>query len=86
MKNTKSIYYILILLIFCLPNVVQAKIDWNRVVYGGNFGVGITTNQSAVLLSPTVGYRFTDQLELGTGVIYQYYKISNSLLKYQSDN
>jgi len=86
MKNTKSIYCILMLLIFCLPNVVQAKIDWNRVVYGGNFGVGITTNQSAVLLSPTVGYRFTDQLELGTGVIYQYYKINNSLLKYQSDN
>ena len=86
MKNTKSIYCILMLLIFCLPNVVQAKIDWNRVVYGGNFGVGITNNQSAVLLSPTVGYRFTDQLELGTGVIYQYYKINNSLLKYRSDN
>ena len=42
-----------------------------RLVYGGGFGLQFG-NVTLLDLSPTIGYRLTDQLTLGTGLSYKY--------------
>jgi hypothetical protein len=87
MKNfRKTIFINLIFILISGTAFSQSSFNWDKLIFGGNFGLGITSNESAVLLSPTVGYRFSDQLELGTGVIYQYYHLKIPTVNYQSDN
>lgn len=47
----------------------------DKLVFGGNASLAFGTN-TLVFLSPTVGYRVTDKLILGTGVIYQYLSLA----------
>lgn len=64
----------------------QSKFDWDRMVYGGNFGAGFSSYETFVAVSPTVGYRFTDRFTAGPGVIYQYYKFSDRSYRFTSNN
>jgi hypothetical protein len=64
------------LLLVCSNNgYAQGGFSWSRVVFGGNFGASFSSNESVVALSPSVGYRITERLTAGTGVIYQYNRI-----------
>lgn len=47
-----------------------------RLVYGGGFGLqfGYVT---LLDISPTIGYRLTNQLTLGTGISYKYNRMKN---------
>lgn len=54
-----------------------------RLVYGGGFGLQFG-NVTLVDLSPTIGYRLTDQLTLGTGVSYKYNHINDYTLDQNS--
>ena len=42
-----------------------------RLVYGGGFGMQFG-NVTLLDLSPSIGYRVSDQLTLGTGISYKY--------------
>ena len=47
-----------------------------RLVYGGGFGLQFG-NVTLFDLSPTIGYRLTDQLTLGTGISYKYNRVKD---------
>ncbi len=64
----------------------QKGFTWDRVVFGGNFGMSFSTFESLVALSPSVGYRFTEKLTIGTGVIYQYYGVRFPNFKFNYNN
>lgn len=47
-----------------------------RLVYGGGFGLQFG-NVTLLDLSPSIGYRLTDRLTLGTGISYKYNRMKN---------
>lgn len=80
---------LLVLFLFLLSthqSKSQTGFSWDRVVFGGNFGAGFGTNQSLIAVSPSVGYRVTERLTLGTGVIYQYYRYKFANLDFKFNN
>ncbi len=80
---------LLVLFLFLLSthqSKSQSGFSWDRVVFGGNFGASVGSNQSLIALSPSVGYRVTEKLTLGTGVIYQYYRYKFSTLDFKFNN
>ena len=50
----------------------------DRLVYGGNVGLTISTSYSFVLAQPLVGYKVTDNFIAGAGFTYIYWKQSYS--------
>ena len=53
----------------------QSKKDfWEKVYFGGNFGLNFGTNFTVVEVSPLVGYKITEQFSMGVGATYIYYK------------
>ena len=51
----------------------KSKSDWKKKIYvGGYFGLGFGTYTN-IELSPIVGYNFTENFNMGIGVIYNYY-------------
>ncbi len=46
----------------------------DRLFFGGNFGLSFSNNISYIEVSPLIGFWVTDELAVGTGPIYQYYK------------
>lgn len=79
MNKRKLIIYTFFILISLVINSdvskAQRGFTWDRLVFGGNFGAGFSTNESIFAMSPSVGYRFTERLTIGAGGIYQYYGI-----------
>ena len=54
-----------------------------RLVFGGGFGMQFG-NVTLLDLSPSIGYRVTDQLTLGTGISYKYNHIKDYTLDLNS--
>lgn len=54
----------------------QKENFWDRVVYGGNAGLQLGSN-TMISVSPTVGYKLTDDWIAGIRGIYQYYKFND---------
>ena len=54
-----------------------------RLVYGGGFGLQFG-NVTLVDLSPTIGYRLTDRLTLGTGISFKYNHVNDYTLDQNS--
>jgi hypothetical protein len=79
MKVNNTLLYIFVLIfIFAFTSddaKAQKGLSWDKLVFGGNFGAGFSNQESSVAISPSVGYRFTEKLTIGTGLIYQYYAI-----------
>ena len=76
LKSRARLLLCIFILVISLNHVkAQGGFSWDRVVFGGNFGAGFSSNESLIALSPSVGYRFTERLTVGTGVIYQYYRL-----------
>ncbi len=60
------------------PNATDEKLPFGkRLVLGGNFGIGFA-NGWYINLSPTVGYRLTDNLVAGVGGTYIFTQINNT--------
>ena len=64
------------------PAVIDLTFN-QRLVYGGGFGLQFG-NVTLVDLSPTIGYRLTDQLTLGTGISFKYNHIKDYTLDQNS--
>ncbi|HIA05346.1 MAG TPA: hypothetical protein EYN71_01290 [Flavobacteriales bacterium] len=64
------------------PVKKSSRFDWKKVYMGGGLGLqfGYTT---VVDISPTIGYRFNENLSAGLGLTYLYYEISS--LDYQTN-
>lgn len=45
---------------------------WEKVYYGGSFGLSFGTNFTYIDASPLSGYGFTNRLSAGIGATYQY--------------
>ena len=78
-------FLIVVLLNFCVASLVAQTVEdpsvndlkFNqRLVFGGGFGLQFG-NVTLIDLSPTIGYRLTDQLTLGTGISYKYNRMKN---------
>lgn len=64
------------------PTINTLKFS-ERIVYGGNFGLAFGS-QTLIDLSPTIGYRVSDQFTIGTGVSYKYSQIKDYTLDINS--
>lgn len=47
--------------------------DKSKLFFGGNFGVGLGSNSSSIIVSPQVGYRFNNYFAAGAGINFNYY-------------
>ncbi|MBI2967848.1 MAG: hypothetical protein HYY40_08550 [Bacteroidetes bacterium] len=47
--------------------------DPSRLVFGGNFGLGLSGTQFAANFSPTIGYRVNEKFLPGAGITYIYF-------------
>ena len=54
---------------------------WSKVSIGGSFGLQFG-DITYVALSPLINYRINDNLEIGIGPVYQYYKYTDSYYNY----
>ncbi|BDD10918.1 hypothetical protein FUAX_33500 [Fulvitalea axinellae] len=45
---------------------------WDRVRYGGNFGLAFGSNSTYIEASPTISYLLTERFSAGVGFTYQY--------------
>jgi hypothetical protein len=73
----KHLLIILVLGSFLLQARGQGQVKedfWERVYFGGNFGLNFGTNYTFIELSPLAGYRLTEKLSVGLGGTYIYYK------------
>lgn len=64
------------------PSVKDLQFN-QRLVFGGGFGMQFG-NVTLLDLSPSIGYRVTDQLTLGTGISYKYNHIKDYTLDLNS--
>ncbi|MDL5514057.1 alpha-ketoglutarate decarboxylase [Arenibacter sp. M-2] len=53
---------------------------WNRVYFGGNFGLGFGNNSFNTSISPSAIYQATEQLGMGVGINFNYAKFRNAQL------
>jgi outer membrane protein assembly factor BamA len=84
-------YVLILVALICLVTYANAQDSekqkfWERVYFGGNFGLNFGTDYSVVEVSPLVGYRLTEKLSVGFGVTYIYYSVRNRYTndKYES--
>ncbi len=47
--------------------------DKSKLFFGGNFGLGLGSSTSSIILSPQAGYRFNTHFAAGAGVNFNYY-------------
>jgi hypothetical protein len=64
------------------PTINTLKFS-ERLVYGGNFGLAFG-DQTLIDLSPTIGYRLSNQFTIGTGISYKYSQIKDYTLDMNS--
>ena len=70
-------YFIYIPLLLCInikPLSGQDNFTFrNRLFFGGNFGLMVSSEYTDIEISPHVGYYITPRLSVAVGVIYEYY-------------
>lgn len=85
----KKLFFVVTLLISCFFSVstkAQSGFSTDRLVFGGNFGASFSSYETLIGISPSVGYKVTDRLTLGTGVIYQFYRIKITPFDFKFNN
>jgi len=81
MDKTKATVLSIIFLALLAPNTINSQ-SYNsenegkggRLFWGGTIGLQVGTN-TAINISPLVGYRITDWFAAGAGATYQYYNL-----------
>ncbi|MEE9363848.1 MAG: alpha-ketoglutarate decarboxylase [Cellulophaga sp.] len=80
----KNIFFSAILVLFCSICIAQNKQPsgdfWNKVSFGGSFGIGFGDETFNGVLSPSAVYHVNDQFALGAGVNLNYSKFRSSKL------
>ena len=51
----------------------QKGFDKSKLFFGGNFGLGLGSRTSSIIISPQVGYRFNSHFAAGAGINFNYY-------------
>lgn len=51
--------------------------DKSKLFFGGNFGLGLGSRSTSVIVSPQAGYRFNDHFAAGAGVNLNYYSFKD---------
>ncbi len=62
----------------------EGAYDPSRLIFGGGLVAGFGTGYSNFGISPTVGYRFTDNFAAGIGLGYEYLKSTISYIDFNS--
>ena len=77
MKKSVLVVFILLFTIISIAQESKTrnkKFDFSKVYYGGNFGIGSTTNGFSLLVAPEIGYYILPNLLVATGISYNYMK------------
>ncbi len=82
----KRIVLFTVVLLTSLATIYAKKFDIKNVVVGGQFGFNITNGQTAINVSPQLGYRFNQYLTAGAGVGYSYYSYKDVFNQKYSQN
>ena len=73
MKNlTKSGIVIIILLLCTSKSYSQSINPFDKITFGGSIGVGISNDYWNIGITPQIGYKLTDNFQVGGGIGYQY--------------
>ncbi len=51
--------------------------DKSKLFFGGNFGLGLGSHTTSIIVSPQVGYRFNEHLAAGAGINVNYYSFKD---------
>ncbi|HRN58138.1 MAG TPA: hypothetical protein PLL71_16885 [Agriterribacter sp.] len=51
--------------------------DKSKLFFGGNFGLGLGSHTSSIIVSPQAGYRFNTHFAAGAGINFNYYSYKN---------
>jgi len=57
-----------------------------RLFVGGGLGFGISSYSTSLMVAPEIGYRLSPSFDVGTRLIYTYYRYNDDLLKYSTNN
>lgn len=57
-----------------------------RLYIGGGLGFGISSYSTSLMVAPEIGYRLSPSFDVGTRLIYTYYRYNDDLLKYSTNN
>lgn len=61
----------------------KEKKDLSRIRIGGSAGFGLGNRQLGFNFSPTIAYQVVeDRIEIGTGILYDYYRYKEPAIKY----
>jgi hypothetical protein len=85
-SSLNNIGFLLLLFVFSTSIIAQQKplskaktnSFWERVNFGGGFGLSIGNNFTNITIAPSGIYNFNDYFALGTGLQYSYLKEKNS--------
>lgn len=86
MKKHIIVITLLISCFFSDSTKAQSGFSADRLVFGGNFGASFSNYETLIGISPSVGYKVTDRLTLGTGVIYQFYRYKIAPFDFKFNN
>jgi hypothetical protein len=87
-KNTTKTLtsFLLFVFLFCTSFSVQAQVSsenntksffWDKVQFGGAFGLGIGNNYTNITIAPSAIYNFNRYFAAGLGIQYTYVKQKN---------
>ncbi|MEE4257896.1 MAG: hypothetical protein V2I47_12725 [Bacteroidales bacterium] len=57
-----------------------------RLFIGGGLGFGISSYSTSLMIAPEIGYRLSPSFDVGSRLIYTYYRYNDDLLKYSTNN
>jgi hypothetical protein len=57
-----------------------------RLFIGGGLGFGISSYSTSLMVAPEVGYRLSPSFDVGSRLIYTYYRYNDDILKYSTNN
>jgi hypothetical protein len=85
-SSLNNIGFLILLFVFSTSIIAQQKplpkaktnAFWERVNFGGGFGLSIGNNFTNITIAPSGIYNFNDYFALGTGLQYSYLKEKNS--------
>ena len=69
---TKSTILLLVIFFFSSKSYSQISNPFEKITFGGNIGVGISSDYWNIGITPQIGYKLTPNFQVGAGIGYQY--------------